>query len=62
MFGHHIVMHHLFGTFESFELHTCINICPIGKINRLTTATWTKGDKLYFLGAEVEERTLRGLL
>ena len=32
------------------------------KINRLTTATWTKGDKLYFLGAEVEERTLRGLL
>jgi hypothetical protein len=32
------------------------------KINRLTTATWTQGDKLYLLGTEGDEQALKKYL
>ena len=32
------------------------------KINRLITATWTQGDKLYLLSTEGDERTLKPYL
>jgi hypothetical protein len=32
------------------------------KINRLITATWTQGDKLYLLGTEGDEQTIRKFL
>jgi hypothetical protein len=32
------------------------------KINRLITATWTQGDKLYLLGAEGDERMIQQYL
>ena len=30
------------------------------RVNRLMTATWTQGNKLYLLGAVGDERTIRG--
>lgn len=32
------------------------------RINRLTTATWTQGDKIYLLGTEADVRTLKQYL
>jgi hypothetical protein len=32
------------------------------QVNRLITATWTQGDKLYLLGMEGDERTLKEYL
>lgn len=32
------------------------------KVNRLTTATWTQGDKLYLLGTDGDEQTLKQYL
>jgi hypothetical protein len=32
------------------------------KVNRLTTATWTRGDKLYLLGTEGDEQALKKYL
>jgi hypothetical protein len=34
----------------------------LAKVNRLITATWTQGDKLYLLGTEGDEQTIRQLL
>lgn len=34
----------------------------VAKVNRLMTATWTEGDKLYFLGAEGQEQDIRRYL
>ena len=32
------------------------------KVNRLITATWTQGNKVYFLGTEGDEKTIRQYL
>jgi hypothetical protein len=32
------------------------------KVNRLVTATWTQGDKLYLLGTEGDEQTIKQYL
>jgi hypothetical protein len=32
------------------------------KVNRLIIATWTKGDKIYVLGTEGDEQTIRQYL
>jgi len=34
----------------------------LAKVNQLITATWTQGDKLYLLGTEGDEQTIRKLL
>jgi hypothetical protein len=34
----------------------------LAKVNQLITATWTQGDKLYLLGTEGDEETIRQLL
>ena len=34
----------------------------LGRVNRLITATWAQGDKLYLLGTEGDERTIRQYL
>lgn len=34
----------------------------LAKVNQLITATWTQGDKLYLLGTEGDEQTIRQLL
>jgi hypothetical protein len=38
------------------------NSPQFSKVNRLITATWTQGDKLYLLGTEGDERTIRQYL
>jgi hypothetical protein len=37
-------------------------IPQLSKVNRLITATWTKGDKIYLLGTEGDEQTIRQYL
>jgi hypothetical protein len=32
------------------------------RVNRLIIATWTKGDKIYLLGTEGDEQTIRQYL
>jgi hypothetical protein len=34
----------------------------VAQVNQLITATWTRGDKLYLLGTEGDEQTIRQLL
>jgi hypothetical protein len=34
----------------------------LSKVNRLITATWTQGDKLYLLGTAGDEQTIRQYL
>jgi hypothetical protein len=48
--------------------HDSVKGAPVGnspqisKINRLITATWTQGDKLYLLGTEGDEQTIKPYL
>ena len=49
------------------DRHLVKNAPPAGppqltKVNQLITATWTRGDKLYVLGTEGDEQTIRQLL
>jgi hypothetical protein len=34
----------------------------LAKVNQLITAIWSQGDKLYLLGTEGDEQTIRRLL
>jgi len=38
------------------------SVPQIAKVNRLITATWVEGDKLYFLGTLGDEQTIKQYL
>jgi hypothetical protein len=38
------------------------NSPQFSRVNRLITATWTQGDKLYLLGTEGDEQTIKQYL
>jgi hypothetical protein len=46
----------------SLAVSTVGEIPQFSKVNRLITATWTKGDKIYLLGTEGDEQTIRQYL
>jgi hypothetical protein len=46
----------------SLAVSTVGVIPQFSKVNRLITATWTKGDKIYLLGIEGDEQTIRQYL
>jgi hypothetical protein len=35
---------------------------PLAKVNRLITATWVQGDRLYFLGTEGDTTAIKQYL
>ena len=47
---------------SSLTVSTIGETPQFSKVNRLITATWTKGDKIYLLGTEGDEQTIRQYL
>jgi hypothetical protein len=46
----------------TLAVSTVGDIPQFSKVNRLITATWTKGDKIYLLGTDGDEQTIRQYL